>query len=99
MVGAKRGQTWDRPLSQYCPLFVQLQGDQVENGKMVQSYLCSVFVLAINQRLRGSNVDKSGTVLRPMMTKTSQEQDKTENLKTETRQKWDIGQEWDIIET
>ena len=49
--------------------------------------------------LRGSNEDKSGTVLRPMMTKTSQEQDKTENLKTETRQKWDIGQEWDIIET
>ena len=34
-----------------------------------------------------------------MMTKTSEEQDKTENLKTETRQKWDIGQKWDIIET
>ena len=33
------------------------------------------------------------------MKKTSEEQDKTENLKTETRQKWDIGQKWDIIET
>ena len=34
-----------------------------------------------------------------MMTKSSPEQDKTENLKTEMRQKWDTGQKWDKMET
>ena len=34
-------------VSQYCPIFVQLQGDQVENGKMFKSQLCPVFVLTI----------------------------------------------------
>ena len=33
------------------------------------------------------------------MTKTSPDQDKTENLKTQTRQKWDSGQKWDTCET
>ena len=80
-------------LSSFCP--GTLQGDKVENGKIVQSYLCLVFVLAICR----SNEDKSGTILRPMMTKTSPDQDKTENLKTETRHKWDKGQKWDKCET
>ena len=62
---------------------------------MIQSYPCPVFVLAICR----SNEDKSGTDLRPMMTKTSPDQDKTENLKTQTRQKWDRGQKWDKCET
>ena len=66
-------------VSQYCPLFVQLQGDQVENGKMIKSQLCPVFVLTIFHGLRGPNEDKSGTFLRPMRTKTSPDQDKTEN--------------------
>ena len=79
MVGAKGGQTWDRPLSQNCPLFVQLQGDQVENGKMIKFKLCPVFVLSIFHGLRGPNEDKSGTFFRPMRTKTSPDQDKTEN--------------------
>ena len=35
----------------------------------------------------------------PMMTKTSPDQDKTENLKTQTRQKWDSGQKSDTFET
>ena len=34
-----------------------------------------------------------------MMTKTSPDQDKTENLKTQTRQKWDSGQKRDTFET
>ena len=80
-------------LSSFCP--GTLQGDKVENGKIVQSYPCPVFVLAICR----SNEDKSGTILRPMMTKSSPEQDKTENLKTEMRQKWDRGQKRDINET
>ena len=33
------------------------------------------------------------------MTKSSPEQDKSEKLKTEMRQKWDRGQGWDKIET
>ena len=33
------------------------------------------------------------------MTKTSPDQDKTENLKTQTRQKWDSGQKRDTFET
>ena len=33
------------------------------------------------------------------MTKSRPEQDKTKNLKTEMRQKWDTGQKWDKIET
>ena len=33
------------------------------------------------------------------MTKTSPDQDKSENLKTQTRQKWDRGQKWDIYKT
>ena len=33
------------------------------------------------------------------MTKSRPEQDKTENLKTEMRQKWDTGQNWDKIVT
>ena len=33
------------------------------------------------------------------MTKTSPHQDKTENLKTQTRQKWDSGQKSDTFET
>ena len=66
-------------VSQYCPLFVQLQGHQVENGKMIKSQLCPVFVLTIFHGLRGPNEDKSGTFLRPMRTKTSPDQDKTEN--------------------
>ena len=37
--------------------------------------------------------------MRPRRTKSSPEQDKTENLKTERRQKWDTGQKWDKIET
>ena len=80
-------------LSSICP--GTLQCDKVENGKMVQSYLCPVFVLAIFW----SNEDKSGTVLRPLMTKTSPDQDKTENLKTQIRQKLDRGQKWDKCET
>ena len=84
-------------LSFICP--GTLQGDQVEKGKMIQSYLCPVFVLAICHGLRGSNEDKSRTVLRPMMSKTSPDQDKTENLKTKTRQKRDRGQKWDKCET
>ena len=47
----------------------------------------------------GSDEDKSGTFLRPMMTKSRPKQDTTENLKTEIRQKGDIGQKQDIIET
>ena len=62
---------------------------------MIQSYPCPVFVLAICR----SNEDKIGTDLRPMMTKASPDQDKTENLKTQTRQKWDRGQKWDKCET
>ena len=86
-------------MSQYCPLFVQLQGDQVENGKMIHSQLCLAFVLTICHRLRGPNEDKSGTLLSSMMTKTSPDQDKSENLKTGTRQKWDRGQKWDTTKT
>ena len=33
------------------------------------------------------------------MTKSSPEQDKTENLRTERRQKWDRGQKWDKMQT
>ena len=86
-------------VSNFCPIFVPLQGDQVENGKMIQFHFCPVFVLTICDGLRGPNGDKSGTILRPMMTKSSPEQDKTENLKTERRQKWDTGQKWDKIVT
>ena len=86
-------------VSNFCPIFVPLQGDQVENGKMIQFYFCPVFVLTICHGLIGPNGDKSGTILRPMMTKSSPEQDKTENLKTEMRQKWDTGQKWDKMET
>ena len=86
-------------MSQYCPLFVQLQGDQVKNGKMIKSLLCPVFVLTIFHGLRGPNEDKIGTFFRPMRTKTSPDQDKTENWKTGSRQKWDRGQKWDKCET
>ena len=86
-------------VSNFCPIFVPLQGDQVENGNMIQFYFCLVFVHTICHGRRGPNGDKSGTILRPMRTKSSPEQDKTENLKTEMRQKWDIGQEWDKCET
>ena len=34
-----------------------------------------------------------------MKTKTSPDQDKSENLKTQMRRKWDRGQKWDIYET
>ena len=86
-------------VSNFCPIFVPLQGDQVENGKMIQFHFCPVFVLTICHGLIGPNGDKSGTILRPMMTKSSPEQDKTENLKTEIRQKWDTGQKLDKMET
>ena len=66
---------------------------------MIQFYFCPVFVHTICHGERGPNGDKSGTILRPMMTKSSPEQDKTENLKTEMRQKWDRGQKRDINET
>ena len=86
-------------MSQYCPLFVQLQGDQVEKGKIIQSQLCPIFVLTICHGLRGPNEDKSGTFLRPKKTKTSPDQDKTEFMKTGTGQKWDRGQKWDKMQT
>ena len=66
---------------------------------MIQFYICPVFVLTIFHGLRGPNGDKSGTILRPMMTKSSPKPDKTENLKTETIQKGHIGQKRDINET
>ena len=31
-------------VSQYCPHFVLLQGDQAENGKMIKSHFCPTFV-------------------------------------------------------
>ena len=63
--------------------------------KIIQTRNCPEFVLDP----RGQNEDKTGTVFSPMMTKTRRDQDKTENLKTQTRQKWDRGQKWNKCET
>ena len=66
-------------VSQYCPHFVHLQGDQVENGKndspsFVQ-YLSSPFFMDSGDQRR----TKVRHFFRPMRTKTSPDQDKTEN--------------------
>ena len=42
-------------VSQYCPLFVQLQGDQVENEKIIQSWFCLEFVPKIFQEVKAQN--------------------------------------------